>query len=84
MQAVVKTPRIEISVRGAAIPPRLMEVLKEKYGPELSLVEDDGDDLVDAFETQWYKGVKEKMTPGTVYVIIAGITASGLPDRQCS
>jgi len=65
MQAVVKTPRIEISVRGAAIPPRLIDVLKEEYGPELSLVEDDGDNLVDAFETQWYKGVKEKMTPGT-------------------
>jgi len=57
MQVVVKTPRIEISVRSAAIPPRLMDVLKEEYGPELSLVEDDGDDLVDAFETQWYKGV---------------------------
>jgi DNA-binding XRE family transcriptional regulator len=65
MQAVVKTPRIEISIKGAAIPPRLMDVLKEEYGPELSLVENDGDDLVDAFETQWYKGVKEKMTPGT-------------------
>ena len=65
MQAVVKTPLIEISVRGAAIPPRLMDVLKEEYGPELSLVEDDGDNLVDAFETQWYKGMKEKMTPGT-------------------
>ena len=64
MQAVVKTPHIEISVRGAAIPPRLMDVLKEEYGPELSLVEDDGDALVDAFETQWYKGIKEKMTPG--------------------
>jgi len=65
MQAVVKTPRIEISVRGAAIPPRLMDALKEEYGSELSLVEDEGDDLVDAFETQWYKGVKKKMTPGT-------------------
>ena len=65
MQAVVKTPRIEISVRGAEIPPRLMDVLKEEYGPELSLVEDDGDDLVDVFETRWYRGVKEKMTPGT-------------------
>ena len=65
MQAVVKTPRIEISIKGAAIPPRLMDVLKEEYGPELSLVENDGDDLVDAFETQWYKGIKEKMSPGT-------------------
>jgi len=65
MQAVVKTPHIEISVRGAAIPPKLMDVLKEEYGPELSLVEDDGDELVDVFETQWYKGVKEKMTAGS-------------------
>lgn len=65
MQAVVKTPRIEISVKGAEIPPKLMDVLKEEYGPELSLVEDDGDELVDAFESRWYKGVKEKMTPGT-------------------
>jgi DNA-binding XRE family transcriptional regulator len=38
MQAVVKTPLIEISVRGAAIPPRLMDVLKEEYGPELVLL----------------------------------------------
>ena len=65
MQAVVKTPHIEISVRGAAIPPKLMDVLKEEYGQELSLVEDDGDELVDVLETQWYKRVKEKMKPGT-------------------
>jgi DNA-binding XRE family transcriptional regulator len=65
MQAVVKTPHIEISVRGAAIPPKLMDFLKEEYGQELSLVEDDGDELVDIFETQWYRGVKGKVTPGT-------------------
>ena len=65
MQAVVKTPHIEISVRGAAIPPKLMNVLREEYGQELSLVEDDGDELVDIFETQWYKRVKGKMKPGS-------------------
>jgi DNA-binding XRE family transcriptional regulator len=65
MQAVVKTPHIEISVSGAAIPPKLMNVLREEYGQELSLVEDDGDELVDIFETQWYKRVKEKMKPGS-------------------
>ena len=65
MQAVVKTPHIEISIRGEAIPPKLMDVLKEEYGADLNLVEDDGDTLVDVFETQWYRGVKEKMTPGT-------------------
>ena len=80
MQAVVKTPCIEISVRGAAIPPRLMDVLKEEYGPELNLVEDDGDNLVDAFETQWYKGMKEKMTPGTYLRIYR--ENKGLTQRQ--
>jgi DNA-binding XRE family transcriptional regulator len=64
MQAVVKTPRIEISIKGVVIPPKLIDVLKEEYGQDLNLVEDDGDELVDVFETQWYKGVKEKMTPG--------------------
>jgi hypothetical protein len=54
MQVVVKTPRIEISIRGAAIPPKLIDVLKEEYGQELSLVEDEGDELFDVFETQWY------------------------------
>jgi DNA-binding XRE family transcriptional regulator len=83
MQAVVKTPRIEISVRGAAIPPRLIDVLKKEYGPELSLVEDDGDNLVDAFETKWYKGVKEKMTPATylrIYRENKGLTQLQLGD----
>ena len=94
MQAVVKTPRIEISVRGAAIPPKLMDVLKEEYGPELSLVEDDGDNLVDAFETQWYKGVKEKMTPAAylrVYRENKGLTQlqlgealGGIPRQHSS
>ena len=83
MQAVVKTPHIEISVRGAAIPPKLMDVLREEYGPELSLVEDDGDELVDVFETQWYKGLKEKMTPGTylrIYRENRGLTQQKLSD----
>ena len=83
MQAVVKTPHIEISVRGAAIPPKLMDVLKEEYGQELSLVEDDGDEIVDVFETPLYKGIKEKMTPGTylrIYRENRGLTQQKLSD----
>ena len=64
MQAVVKTPHIEISVKGAEIPPKLMKVLKEEYGKELNLVMDGEDELVNVFETQWYKSIKGKMTPG--------------------
>ena len=64
MQAVVKTPHIEISVKGAEIPPKLMKLLKEEYGKELNLVMDGEDELVNVFETQWYKSIKGKMTPG--------------------
>ena len=65
MQAVVKTPRIDISIRGAAIPPKLLDVLREEYGAALQLAEESGEELVDAFETDWYKDIKEKMTPGS-------------------
>ena len=64
MQAVVKTPHIEISIRGTKIPLKLMKVLREEYGKELNLVMDEEDEFVDIFETQWYKNIKEKMTPG--------------------
>jgi len=83
MQAVVKTPHIEISVRGAAIPPKLMDVLREEYGQELSLVEDDADELVDVFETQWYKGVKGRMAPGSylrIYRENKGLTQQQLGE----
>ncbi len=64
MQAVVKTPRIDITIRGAAIPPKLIDVLREEYGAALQLEEDGSEELVDALETAWYKSIKEKMTPG--------------------
>lgn len=64
MQAVVKTPRIEIIIRGAEIPPKLIGTLREEYGQALSFMDDDGDELVNVLETPWYKSVKKKMTPG--------------------
>jgi DNA-binding XRE family transcriptional regulator len=64
MQAVVKTPRIEINIKGAAIPPKLIGVLREEYGDNLKLVKNDEESLVNAIETGWYKKTKAKMTPG--------------------
>ena len=63
MQAVVKTPRIEIVIKGD-IPDKLMSVLNEEYGKQVRLSEDNSDDLVDVFETDWYQSVKSGMTPG--------------------
>lgn len=69
MQVVVKTPRIEINIKGIQIPARLMEVLKEEYGHDLNLVKSDEDEVVDVFETSWYKEVSERMTPGKYLAI---------------
>ena len=63
MQAVVKTPRIEIIIKGE-IPDKLMSVLNEEYGEQVRSSDDVGGDLVDIFETEWYRSVKSGMTPG--------------------
>lgn len=64
MQAVVKTHRIKISIEGKVIPPRIIGVLKEEYGDDLKVVEDDDESLVNAIDTKWYKKTKAKMIPG--------------------
>lgn len=63
MQAVVKTPRIDINIKGD-ISKRLLSILKEEYGEEIELYEDDDEELINVFETEWYKNIKAKMTPG--------------------
>ena len=80
MKAIVKTPRIEISIRGAAIPPKLINILREEYGKKLCLIEDEDEQFVDVFETKWFKSMKSKMTPG-VYIRICR-EKMGLTQRQ--
>ena len=63
MQAVVKTPRIEINITGD-IPEKLMSVLEEEYGEQVQLSEDSDEETMNIFETGWYKDIKLKMTPG--------------------
>ena len=63
MQAAVKTPLTEIHMRGE-IPPRIIEALRAEYGPALSVISDDDEELIDAVETDWYRSVKATMTPG--------------------
>ncbi len=65
MLAVVKTPHIKIRIEGR-IPSRLMTVLKEEYGKGVRLVDasDSDDELVDVFQTEWYRRTKARLTPG--------------------
>ena len=62
MQARVKTPLIEIDIKGK-VHPKLISVLKEIYGKKLELIKDDDDEYVDAFKTDWFKKVKKRLTP---------------------
>ncbi len=63
MQAHVKTPHIRIDIKGE-IPPKVLSVLKEVYGKKMKLVKDSDDELVDVFETDWFKETDSKMFPG--------------------
>src|SRR4030043_1926038 len=63
MQAHVKTPRIKIDMRGE-IHPKILSVLKEVYGKQVKLIKENDEELIDVFETEWFKNMDSKMTPG--------------------
>ena len=63
MLAVVKTPLIRIHIKGQ-IPKQIVTVLKQEYGDKMKLTEEDDDELVDVFQTDWYKRVNKGLTPG--------------------
>ena len=76
MLAVVKTPRTRIEIKGH-IPKRIMQALKEQYGAKVQLVPEDDEEKMDVFETEWYKRIKAKISPGDnlrIYRQNAGMT----------
>ena len=82
MQAVVKTPRIEIAIRGE-IPPRLLTVLEVGFGDQIQFHAEEDDERVDVFETAWYTNVKAKITSGEnlkIYRQNHGLTQVQLGD----
>jgi DNA-binding XRE family transcriptional regulator len=93
MLAVVKTPRTSIRIKGQ-ISTRLMEVLVAEYGNDVKLTRDPEDELVDVFQTDWYKKTKASMTPGTYMKIFRenrnmtqaelGKMLGGLPRQHVS
>jgi len=59
----VKTPHIDIKIKGN-IPGKLLSVLKQEYGKDVQIVKEDDAELVNIFETDWYKKTKAGTTPG--------------------
>ena len=84
MQVAVKTPRIELKMKGD-IPERVILFLEEEYGVSLRQTADDGEDVVNALETDWYKRTMAAMTPGKalrIYRENAGLTQTALGERM--
>ena len=82
MLAVVKTPHIKIEIKGK-ISKRLLNVLKEEYGSDVKLVPDEEDENIDIFESDWYKEINGKLTPGKnmrIYRLNRGMTQKALGD----
>ena len=62
MLAVVKTPRIDVRIKGT-IPGELLKVLEQVYADKLEWKDDDNE-LLEVKETAGYKAYKKKMKPG--------------------
>jgi len=65
MQAVVKTPHTEIIIKGD-ISEKVLTVLMEEYGRAFNVVDDEENEMVNVLESDWYKTVKAKTSPGDI------------------
>jgi DNA-binding XRE family transcriptional regulator len=79
MQVVVKTPRIDLKMKGD-IPARIIKALTNEYG-DLQITQDKDDEVVNIIETDWYTSMLPLLTPGKtlrVYRENAGLTQEAL------
>jgi DNA-binding XRE family transcriptional regulator len=56
-------PHIKINIQGD-IHPKILTALKEVYGKKVKLIKEKDDEIIDIFETDWYKKISLTMTPG--------------------
>ena len=93
MLAVVKTPLTKIRIKGR-IPNKLIEVLVQEYGKNVQITADSEDEKLDVFQTDWYRKIKKKLTPGTYIKVFRqnknmtqaelGKALGGLPRQHIS
>lgn len=66
MLAVVKkhrTNRRLFEIKGE-IPKNVIQYFQQKYGSSFEIIEEKENDLIDIFETDWFKRVNQSSTPG--------------------
>jgi len=85
MLAVVRKPRTNTTlfkIKGD-IPPEVLEYLEREFGQDVEVVEND-EELLNIFDTDWYKDVSEATTPGDTLKIYRenfGLTQADLGQK---
>jgi len=85
MLAVVRKPRTNTTlfkIKGD-IPPGVLEYLEREFGQDVEVVEND-EELLNIFDTNWYKDVSKATTPGDTLKIYRenfGLTQAGLGQK---
>jgi DNA-binding XRE family transcriptional regulator len=83
MRAVVKTPQIEIIIKGN-ISVKVLTTLMEEYGSAFKIVENEDDGMVNVCETESDNSVKEKTLPGDclrIFRVNKGLTQAALGKK---
>jgi len=93
MLAVVKTPLTRIRITGR-VPNKLIDLLAEEYGNALQITPDPEDEKLDVFQTDWYKNLKKRLSPGSYIKVFRqnrnmtqtelGKALGGLPRQHVS
>ncbi len=63
MLVAVKTPRTDFKVEGK-IPREVITALRNLYGKSVRVLDPKDEETVNIFETDWYKRMEAKSTPG--------------------
>ena len=86
MLAIVKKRRTNkrlFEIKGD-IPKNVINYFKHKYGNSFEIIEESENDLVDIFNTDWFKKVNQSTTPGEsirIYRQNMGLTQAELGSR---
>ena len=85
MLAVVKKPHTNITlfkIKGN-IPDGVMKYLRREFGQNIEMT-DENEELVNIFDTHWYKGIKKTISPGDtlrIYRQNLGLTQTELGQK---
>ena len=68
MQVKVKTKKTDIMMKGN-ISSEVLTALRKAYKKSVHILDDDGEELVIATETDWFEGIKKETLPGEIIKI---------------